>query len=252
MNISGLSSNNLTIAKSSLHPNYAELLENKRQSNRSEWFRDDVRGSDFQHVVNTLRNKFQDNMKKRMLIVGVADAQEPFSYLALLYEIKNGQPPKKYLDLHCVDLRPGIKDEDLKEFSFYDRVHPPIYAASSFDNTGPGDYVVKQDIFDYLKNVFNNPEKTRWNTDIADFAQDEAHKDSRKRYDVISCNHVLIYLKNNDAIQTAQNLVKLLKPGGILIARNSGERELIREEIPQRTKLTEIAPGIFRKKSKKE
>lgn len=200
-----------------------------------------------------------------MLVVGVANLEEPFSYLSILSEMQNHRPIDDYLDLNCVDLKPEIPNTEVDKLSYCERGYfYDFYPKSSFIKepdfyvTGSGKcvsgyrYKAKPHIVKYLTKVIRNPEKTFWNTDIVDFAENEAKKDEqrRKKYDIISNHYVSMYLNYDEDIKTAVNLVKMLNPGGILLTHDDGVFPEIMKCYVNTKKnkvLEKVGPGIYKK-----
>lgn len=217
-----------------------------------------LESEEFDDVIKGIKLIFLNNLKPKILIVGVGKAQEPFSHLAVIRSLLGGKLSESDVDLNCVDLQSKISDENLEKFAYLD-VPEPLFAKDSFEQVknpinGGNGWRVKQDIFDYLKDVFNDSQKTWWNTRIEGFPA-IYHEN---KYDMVSINNVLMYVKTaEEKIQTMKNLHTMLKINGILITDNYGdgyfrvekpERELmkwIHNEYMQYFK--KLAPGIWQK-----
>lgn len=216
----------------------------------SEWFRE-ITPEKLDKIQREFTRIYKQTPGPNMLIAGVACAEEPFSYLAILSDMKNQQNPKSLIDLHCVDLEPEITSEELEDFAYYtpddteeDEVpEEPLYAQSSFRfDENQRRWKVNRPIVDYLKEIFEH--KTSWNKDIVDFAQEEKAKGNK--YKVISCNHVFQYLPDNQVEFTARNLVEILEPGGILLCNYKLEG-IIADINEKESNFKKIANGIWRK-----
>ena len=106
---------------------------------------------------------------QKMLIAGIGNSQEPFSYLAVIKDLFQNKKLTEVLDLHTIDLQSKPKDEKLKLDSFLDfgNCSGPEYAKSSFledDALKYGGfyfqkYRVIDEIFNYLKSVYENKNK---------------------------------------------------------------------------------------------
>lgn len=201
----------------------------------------------YKDVIDTFEDVFKDKKyPKKMLVVGVADSQEPFSYLASIKEIVGRKPLKKVLDLHIVDLKskPSRFDNDCS--AYFDNPYPPIYAQSSFVlERNSNMYKVNNEIFKYLTSTYDNKQKSQWETRI----QDASLQYPSESFDIISIHNVLPYIKNkegqNSVDLTLENLYRSLKPGGVLIAdpyfKNYSVSSLTFD------KMEEIHDGIYKK-----
>lgn len=267
----GFTYKNKTTTFNKLEKRYQCLLMN------SGWFRfyRDVvnyppRASQSEQVEH-LQKIFADTLnitkKAKMLIVGVSNAQEPFSYLALMNELKKHAKTKNYLDLHCVDIQPKIKKSDLNTCSYYlnketmDFINikeyvgspkyspPPPFSVDSFDyDPNKGKFKIKEYLFNFLQKTFDNPKKTSWETDVVLYAKSEVKK-YPEQYDIISCNQVLRYLSNNrNQKNTLRNLFDLLKPGGYLIAKGPEINRLMPDVLSSDV-VKEVYPYIWKKQN---
>jgi len=175
---------------------------------------------EFKDVVNAIKLVMSENKKPKILIAGVGEAQEPFSFLAVIKDQLGWKPLKDAIELNCVDLQPKISNGALNSYSYLDCVESPLFAKKSFDYITQPEYKsyfhykAKPEIFDYLKEVFNNPEKTKWDTKIEEFAAISPEKS----YNMISINNTLGYIEETNAVKTTmENISKMLKKDGILI-----------------------------------
>ena len=175
----------------------------------------------YQDVIDTFKYVFKDKKHpKKMLVVGVANSQEPFSYLASIKEIIGKKPLKNALDLHIVDLKSKPHNYEVYEASYFDNFYPPKFARSSFvkDDNIQQSYKVNDEICKYLTSTYNNELKSKWETRV----QDASSQYPPESFDVISIHNVLPYIKdrnNQEGVDsTLENLYRALKPGGILIA----------------------------------
>lgn len=218
---------------------------------RGQWY--DFANKDlFKQVVDIFQKVFEETKRpKGMLIVGVADSQEPFSYLAVINEIakKQNKRLEDIIDLHTVDLQRKPWDIKIRKDSFFDAGCKPPFAESSFyyDRDWHGKSImyhwrVKKHICDYLENTYNNPQKSKWDTRI----QDVANSYNNESLDIISINNVLGYIDTAEAeILTLKQLIDKLKKGGFLITDPLNKDVLYRNGI---SNIEEIGFGIYQKK----
>lgn len=191
----------------------------------------------FKDIADVFVDYYKNNSRPMdLLIAGVANAQEPFSYLTTIQAINPDKPLKKLVDLNCIDLKSRISSNDLVKYAKCPYA-PPKYAKSCFDFDGK-EYKVKHKIIKYLGKVFENPEKSRWNTYLEEFSKDL----KPNTYDIISANNILYYLDDNDEELTVENLHKSLKPGGIMIT-DIKYYQYFRDYDD----MQEIKPGIYKK-----
>lgn len=176
---------------------------------------------DFAEVIEALKILFKNEGKKKALFVGLGESQEPFSLLAQIKSILKDKSLKDNLDLNCVDLQPKISKEKLFKQSFYDCFGIPEYAKDSFvkDFEHPGKwdflhYRVTDDIFEFLKDTYKSPKKTKWDTPIQ-----EAIKDfPDESFDLISINNTIGYIRDKGQREfTHKNLERITKPNGIVV-----------------------------------
>lgn len=216
--ITPYSRNKTNFAQSRPNITFRARAENEQLPDISRFFRRD--GGTFDDVINSIKLVFMRETKPKILIVGVGKAQEPFSYLAVIKDLFKNKALESTVDLNCVDLRSKISDADLDNYAYCDRDFSPKFAKDSFDyiekptNKSFQHYKVKPDILEYLKKVFNSPQKTRWNTGIEEFSA----ACPENTYNLVSMNNVLTYIKDEDAkTKVLNNISKMLKPGGVLI-----------------------------------
>lgn len=183
----------------------------------------------------------------KLLVVGVGEAQEPLSYLAVIKDMYKNKPLKSVVDLHCVDLQDKITNKTLdKYYAFMDENESPKFAEESFENVSKNPrkklFKVKSEILEYLKKVFNNPEKTKWETKIQDFAI--ACKS--KVYDMVSINNVLLYIRNKkEKIQLIEDLTRIIKENGFLVT--DPDEETYMQKILRLQNFKKIDAGIWQK-----
>lgn len=241
------------------HPEFIQLQKEGAEILASNYFR---RGGfygsaseKFIDVVNALRQVFHPglisffkNYKVKMLIGGVGESQEPFSLLATAKNIMGKYKISDYLDTYTVDLQSKIDKDTVFKQSFYD-AYEPEFVKSSFiadDGTKYGlkrykTHRVTDDIFEYLSDTYNNPEKAKWETRI----QDALKEYPDNEFEIASINNTLIYIKDRDELTEAvKNIYRILRRDGMFISDN---RLKIYNEIFTPENSVEIYPGIFQK-----
>lgn len=195
-------------------PEYQILQREYSNPRYSYFFRRDMPGK-YQDVIDTLKLVYEQVKKPKVLIVGVGRGEEPCSYLAVISDINKDKPLKSVVDLNCVDLQPKIPYDELRYYSYLDSYGESRFAPRSFAyDRNRENYCLRQDIFEFLAENFNNPDKTKWDTAVEEFSE-TCKPDS---FNVISINKVLLYLKDNETkSKVMKNLFKMLKPQGMLI-----------------------------------
>lgn len=201
---------------------------------------------EFRDVIKAVNQVSKEKTIPKLLVVGVGKAQEPLSYLAVIKDRSKNKPLESIVDLHCVDLQDKISDEALDKYAFLDLDDHPLFAKESFENVSTNPrryhYRIKSEILDYLKKTFNNPEKTKWETKIQDFAN--ACKSNI--YNIISINNVLLYIRNKkERKQLMDNITRILSGNGILVT-DLYDKEYKRE-FPCLKNFRKLANGIWQK-----
>ncbi|MBQ8168686.1 hypothetical protein IJZ97_04635 [bacterium] len=207
--------------------------------------------AEFGDIVNVFKQLFTEkpNEKKTMLISGIADSQESFSYLAVIKDLIKDKKLADVLDLKINDLQSRPSRRKLFEDSYYgDVFHRPEYASSSFVSDDNYHYRVNNEIFNYLHDTYNNRKQSKWNKPI----QKVIKKHPDNFFDVISINNTLGYIpivtKNWESVvnNTLQEISRTLKSGGIFISDPGNSFRLVNAGIAD--KFTEIFDGIYVKK----
>jgi len=190
-------------------------------------------------IENLFCKIFQSNLNKpkKMLIIGIGNSQEPFSYLASIKGIIQENPLNKNVDLYIVDLqsKPEYNKLRLDAFpSLFPYETFPKYAGKSFikdvkfpesesniKNLSPiyiytkihkplrpsNEYRVNDEILNFVNESYNNPEKSKWDSRIQDVIIDY----SDNEFDIISANNVFGYLSDNDYAKTMRHIRRILK-----------------------------------------
>lgn len=240
------------------HPDFYKLSE-LYNIKASSYFRRGLRygtpDDKFSDIIKVFTEIFTNKIKKAktMLIAGIADSQEPFSYLAVIKEMLGKKPIKKALDLHTIDLQSKPEPDKLFEDSFLDDPFEPLFAKDSFvkdeiQNYGFNtktyrSYRVKNEIFKYLNKTYNNPEKSLWDTRL----QDGIRYFPNESLDIISINNTLMYIDNPEEVQSVlNNVLRTLKPGGYFITDPYKHKFFTESKIFE--KMEDIYMGIYQKK----
>ena len=211
------------------HPDFNRLSE-RYNLTASTYFRRGLGygGPDrgFVDIIKTFIENFGEKIvePKKMLIAGIGNSQEPFSYLAVIKDLFQNKNLNEILDLHTVDLQSKPKDEKLKLDSFLDfgNCAGPEYAKSSFLEDDAlkygGLYFQKHrvidEIFNYLKSVYENKNKALWEKRLQESIKDYPNK----YFDIVSINNTIPYIEKRCEIEdTLRNVVRVMKDNGIFI-----------------------------------
>ena len=226
--------------KFTAHPDFYKI-----NSTQSCYFRRGVvalaNNKGYAGIEDLFFNIFQSklNKPKKMLIIGIGNSQEPFSYLASIKGIIQEKPLNKNVDLYIVDLQSKpeynklrldafpnlfpyetfpkyagksfIKDvkfpeseSDIKnlppmEYYIYTKIHKPVHPSK--------EYRVNDEILNFVNETYNNPEKSKWDSRIQDVIKDY----SDNGFDIISANNVFGYLADNEYAKTMKHIKRILK-----------------------------------------
>ena len=237
----------------------------------------------YAHIEKLFHKIFSaNNGLKNMLIIGIGASQEPFSYLCSIKGILSEKPLNKNLSMYTVDLQSQPDEKTLERNSFcdlFDYETFPEYAGKSFIQnkktekketndlymypakllllrTKPkedtrletrarySDYRVNDEIFDYVKDTYNNPQKSVWESRI----QEVIPNYPDEKFDIISANNTLPYIQSlEEVLLTLKNINRTLKPGGYFITDAYKMLYIQNSHILDNTK--EIFPGIYQKQN---
>lgn len=226
------------------HPDFNEIMK-KRPICYSDYFRRENTSSgpqSFLDLVGLFRKVFTGNNEpKKMLIVGIANSEEPFSYLTTIKQINNNKPIENILDLHIIDLQSKPDKDKLFKDSFA-LDYLPFYAKDSFvfDPSSPialCNYRVNDELFEFLCKTYENPSKSRWESRVQEAVYPKNY------FDIISVNNVLYYIPEPLVIPTFDNLCNAVKPGGYIIA----EDDRYAENSKNKDHLVRYAGAIYKK-----
>ena len=206
----------------------------------------------FVDIVETFKEVFLPAKlipKKKMLIAGIGDSQETFSYLATIKSLVKGKPLADTVDLHVIDLQSKPISMRLKEQAFFEYPHEPEFARTSFipekRQTRFGNveyYRVNDEILDFVENSYNNPQKSQWERRLQE-AMPEYEPES---FDIISINNTLGYIKEDNVRYGAlKDVLNILKKDGIFITDPFYEPRMKKAGVADAFK--EIKEGINQK-----
>lgn len=215
--------NNYPVFKA--HPEF-EALKKGYNVTASSFFRhSQYYGSpdvEFLDVQRAITGVFQPQQKdpKKILIAGIGNSQEPFSFLAVINNLLGKKPLKNGVDMYFVDLQSQPKKSELFKQSFYDSHGAPPFAPESFvedrKNNVAVNFVfrVKDEIYKYLCKAYSNSKKSKWETKI----QDAIRTYPDESFDIISMNNILGYIaKQEERNEVFEHATRCLKKDGVLI-----------------------------------
>ena len=234
------------------HPDFDELSQ-KYDVTASSFFRRGplygVASPEFIDVVQVFKDVFKSDSKQNMLIVGIGESQEPFSYLATIKSLYPNKKLTDILNLKTVDLQSKPSSQQLFSDSYYEYRYQPDFAQSSFVTdvrrgikypSSYSYYRVNDEIFKFLDDTYKN--NSLWDTRV----QDAIKTFPDSEYDVISINNTLGYLPDKDTrIDTVKNIHRTLKKGGTFI---TDPHYGFIEEANLSDAFTKCANGIYKKK----
>ena len=208
------------------HPDFLKLAKEYEVTASSYFRRGQFYGSPsdyFQDIVDVFKHIFSpaSTTPKKMLIAGIGDSQETFSYLATIKDIKRNKPIAEVVDLHTIDLQSKPTPEKIYESSFYDHSREPDFVPDSFIEKPKKDkygifpyYRVISDILDFVQDTYANPQKSQWERRL----QEALPEFKEESFDIISINNTLGYIKDpEDRFNALRNVLKILKKGGLFI-----------------------------------
>lgn len=102
---------------------------------------------------------------------------------------------------------------------------------------------VNDEIFSFLEETYNNPQKSKWDSLIQDTIIDYPDE----KFDVISANNVLPYImKENELAETIRHIKRVLKPNGYFIT-DPYKDMYENEKIYILDKMKKVDSGIYQK-----
>lgn len=236
------------------HPDFERLKALYNITASSFFRRGNLYGSasmNYINIENTFKEIFSEKTStpKQFLIAGIADSQEPFSYLASINDINPEKNLSKVINLHTIDLQSCPSNRKLFKDSFLIGPWEAEYALSSFvvDPKNYGiepncHFRVNNEILRFLHRTYNNPEKSLWETRLQDAIKN--YKD--EKFDVISINNTLYYIEEPEEIfETLKHVYRILKPNGIFITDPDKYKYILESDVMEN--FDEIRPGIYKK-----
>lgn len=234
------------------HPEFETLKKGYNVTASSFFRRSQYYGSpdvEFRDVQKTLTDVFQPNLKdpKEILIAGIGNSQEPFSFLAVINNLLGKKPLKEGVDMYFVDLQSQPPKDKLLKQSFFDSHGVPPFAPESFVEDSKNNLIknfifrVKDEIYKYLCKAYSNPKKSMWETKI----QDAIRTYPDEKFDVISMNNIIGYIaKPEERNEVFKHASRCLKKGGVLI---TDPYKGYSETYSGLSGMQECAEGIFKK-----
>lgn len=203
-------------------------------------------------IVETFKKIFLPEKltsKKKMLIVGIGDSQEPFSYLATIRSLAKEKPLADTVEMHTIDLQSKPNSIKLKKDSFFEYPSEPEFAKTSFvpevrkDHLGKIEYYrVNDEILDFVEEAYGNPQKSQWERRL----QEALPEYKPETFDVISINNTLGYIKDDQIrFQAVRDAFKALKLGGTYISDPFGDIRLAHAGV--KDSLEVFREGVYRK-----
>lgn len=183
--------------------------------------------------------------KPEILVIGVGQGQEPLSWLSFFY--RDDKKLDELVELSTMDIL--ARDEFVlqqymrRESSIFNRHHAGSEEFKKvFDFDGKkGLFRIKDELIDHLNRVLDS-NNSKWKSSIVDLTSD-------KQYDLVTCNRVLMHLGAEVQETAVQNLVRSVRPGGILMLDPPGNNESCADHslVMDTGLFTEISKGVFRK-----
>ena len=200
---------------------------------------------DFIDIVRVFNNVFKTDGIKKLLIIGIANSEEPLSYLSTIKQIKKDKPVDMFLDLHILDLQSKpdkekvfidsyLVYEDLPDYAKDSFIYDPEHSEWSFHK-----YRVADDIFRFLNYTYSNNKKSKWETRV----QEGITEYPENCFDIISVNNVLFYLDTKEIDPTVENIYRALKLRGYMIT----EDDIYIQNNKIYDRFVRVANGIFKK-----
>ena len=203
----------------------------------------------FMDIIKLFNEVFKKNSKQKMLIAGIGESQEPFSYLATIKSLFKDSNLTDMLELKTVDLQSKPTKKQLFKHSYFEYPWEPDYAKTSFVKDIRSDmkhknsdsyYRVNDEIFEFLNNTYK--QNSLWDTRL----QEAIKTFADENFDIISINNTLGYILDKDSrIGTIKDIYRTLKKDGAFIT--DPYLDFIKEANLSEYFL-KIADGIYKKK----
>ena len=234
------------------HPDFNKLAKDYDIIASSFFRRGSVFGAPseyFMDIVKLFRDVFKNNSKQKMLIAGIGESQEPFSYLATIKSLFKDSNLIDILELKTVDLQSKPTKKQLFKHSYFEYCWEPDYAKTSFVKDIRSDmryknansyYRVNDEIFEFLNNAYE--QNSLWDTRLQEAVKTFANED----FDIVSINNTIGYIIYKDSrISTIKNIYRTLKKDGTFIT--DPYFNFIKEAGLSES-FFKIADGIYKKK----
>jgi Methyltransferase domain len=200
-------------------------------------------GMSANEVADALLQTVKPGQKLKILVPGIANGEEPVSLLAML---RTQGHKLDDIDLHMMDLQPSSRFLLTRSMGLAPNgspVRPPEYGTVGFVPGKNGFYELDDATTHYMQRCLANPKKTEWETPV----QVGLAKHADNTYDVVSCNNTLYYIDDMIARDQAHvDLVRILKPGGLLVT-DVGTPNCELRELLARGVLVKLYGGIYQK-----
>lgn len=210
--------------------------------------------NDFEHVVKVLKTVFSTGKEypKKMLIAGIGNSKEPFSYLAIINSLFPQKPLNELIDMYTVDLQSLPNCRTLFKNSIYNSKEPISYGKQSFitdekhniESNIPINRVANP-IYYYLLRVYNNFQKSKWETPI----QTAIKTYDDNFFEIISANNILPYVKlisgDKASAEVLREMYRCMIPNGYLITDPKVYKFTKASGILE--KMQKVEDGIYRK-----
>lgn len=234
------------------HPDFEKLAKDFNITASSYFRRGPFYGSpdsEFIDIVDLFSKMFipNDKQQKKILIAGIGNSQEPFSYLAVIKDLVKNKDLSEIIDINVVDLQSKPSMSNLFHHSYCEGFNVPMFASSSFVKDvrvygcRRGYYRVCDEIFKFLNSIYDNTSKSMWETRLQDAIKTYKQND----FDVVSINNTLGYIENKTEIDDiVRNVYRILKVGGDFITDPHFEY-LKRTNLVDR--FIQLKAGIYKK-----
>ena len=105
------------------HPDFKRLAETHNVLASSFFRRGPFYGSpceEFKSIIELFSKIFSPKNKQKMLIAGIGNSQEPFSYLAVIKSLFNDKKIDDLVELHTIDLQSKPETKELFKHSYFE------------------------------------------------------------------------------------------------------------------------------------
>jgi hypothetical protein len=216
---------------------------------------------EFTDISTNLETLFKSKNSVKLLLIGVANGQEPLSYLSVLYPLAKakGKSLQETVDLSLVDIRPKLPPSEIIDsvsklgtkmvFRGNEKKGSVIRESLNSDDKDPIHYRVKKPIRDFFEQVVDDPQKSHWETSVVDFVRDG----DLQTYDCIFYNNVHGHIRDENKHLIIPGLLDRLAPGGLFITDTATQPEDPIQRHPNSAELMKthhlrlLRPGVYEK-----